>query len=353
MTHDAVPQMYLSMRSFKKALNDVIQSRRAIANMNSLYPNATAQELQETDNVCIICREEMLGTTLINGQVINPGSGLSKKLPCGHIFHVSCLRSWFQRQQTCPTCRLDVLRASAASRGLANNNNNNVNNNNIAGLNAAAAGNAAPQQPQNPAPSAHLNPQQQQFLQQVFLAQFMLNQFGAQAPPAEPQPSASQSGTNVTDFGPRAADQSSGSVPPFPGPMPSPPPPDLSVLSDVELLTLIRNEREGLEARLKLYSQSRTLIDAAINNLLQFNAALSSTASEMADMGQERRTRVSVPPELVPADGGRFLSDEETVRQRSNSAIRRARVNKFSGSPSHKSSPDSSDRRDGEGNGEL
>ena len=34
-----------------------------------------------------------------------------KKLPCNHIFHTSCLRSWFQRQQTCPTCRMDVLQA--------------------------------------------------------------------------------------------------------------------------------------------------------------------------------------------------------------------------------------------------
>lgn len=34
----------------------------------------------------------------------------SKKLPCNHIFHKSCLRSWFQRHQTCPTCRLDILR---------------------------------------------------------------------------------------------------------------------------------------------------------------------------------------------------------------------------------------------------
>ena len=33
----------------------------------------------------------------------------AKKLPCNHIFHISCLRSWFQRQQTCPTCRMDVL----------------------------------------------------------------------------------------------------------------------------------------------------------------------------------------------------------------------------------------------------
>lgn len=30
-------------------------------------------------------------------------------MPCGHIFHSSCLRSWFQRQQTCPTCRMDIL----------------------------------------------------------------------------------------------------------------------------------------------------------------------------------------------------------------------------------------------------
>lgn len=41
------------------------------------------------------------------------GSGSSKKLPCNHIFHASCLRSWFQRQQTCPTCRMDVLRVPA------------------------------------------------------------------------------------------------------------------------------------------------------------------------------------------------------------------------------------------------
>ena len=104
------------MRSFKKALNDVIQSRRAIYNMNSLYPNATVQDLLESDNVCIICREEMVGVTVVNGQAISTGGSLAKKLPCGHIFHVSCLRSWFQRQQTCPTCRLDVLRASVTAR---------------------------------------------------------------------------------------------------------------------------------------------------------------------------------------------------------------------------------------------
>jgi E3 ubiquitin-protein ligase synoviolin len=47
-------------RSFKKAFNDVILSRRAIRNMNTLYPDATAEELAAADNVCIICREEMV-----------------------------------------------------------------------------------------------------------------------------------------------------------------------------------------------------------------------------------------------------------------------------------------------------
>ncbi|XP_073993801.1 septin interacting protein 3 isoform X2 [Rhodnius prolixus] len=112
--------MYYTVRAFKKAVNDVVMSRRAIRNMNTLYPDATAEELAAMDNVCIICREEMRSA--------------AKKLPCNHIFHTSCLRSWFQRQQTCPTCRLNILRtpASAAATAAA------------AGAGAAGAPQAAP-----------------------------------------------------------------------------------------------------------------------------------------------------------------------------------------------------------------
>lgn len=117
-------------RNFKKALNDVILSRRAIRNMNTLYPDATPEELTLSDNICIICREDMVNT--------------SKKLPCGHIFHTACLRSWFQRQQTCPTCRLNILRNTNAPTDQAGQNDgmdqlNNNNQPNAANANTAAA----------------------------------------------------------------------------------------------------------------------------------------------------------------------------------------------------------------------
>lgn len=124
--------MFFTIRNFKKALSDVIMSRRAIRNMNTLYPDATPEELRLSDNICIICREDMVNH--------------SKKLPCGHIFHTICLRSWFQRQQTCPTCRLNILRTPTTnSTALPRPDDNNANANGAAGgAAAAAAANTAP-----------------------------------------------------------------------------------------------------------------------------------------------------------------------------------------------------------------
>ncbi|VDN05052.1 unnamed protein product [Thelazia callipaeda] len=93
----SIRPLYLTVRAFHKAVNDVILSRRAVHAMNNLFPLASEQDLSSGDNICIICREEM-----------TPLSG-AKKLPCNHIFHSNCLRSWFQRQQSCPTCRTDIL----------------------------------------------------------------------------------------------------------------------------------------------------------------------------------------------------------------------------------------------------
>jgi hypothetical protein len=52
----------------------------------------TEEELQNlSDHLCIVCRDDITPET-------------SKKLHCGHIFHIVCLQNWMIRQYCCPTC---------------------------------------------------------------------------------------------------------------------------------------------------------------------------------------------------------------------------------------------------------
>lgn len=95
----------MTARDFLKRLNSVLRYRRAIQEMNR-YPDATQQDLDQ-ENTCIICREDMRVWDLN----ANPGALdriRPKKLPCGHILHLGCLKSWLERQQVCPTCRSPV-----------------------------------------------------------------------------------------------------------------------------------------------------------------------------------------------------------------------------------------------------
>jgi hypothetical protein len=90
-------QLTRVVRSFRKSCNDLIESRRAIRNLNTMYPDLSADQLaQVMDITCIICREDMQAQQSI------------KRLHCQHVFHKHCLRSWFQRQQTC-TSSLTVI----------------------------------------------------------------------------------------------------------------------------------------------------------------------------------------------------------------------------------------------------
>ncbi|XP_057450167.1 ERAD-associated E3 ubiquitin-protein ligase HRD1B-like [Lotus japonicus] len=89
-----IRELYETFRNFKVRIADYIRYRKITSNMNDRFPDATPEELNASDATCIICREEM--TT-------------AKKLICGHLFHVHCLRSWLERQHTCPTCRALVV----------------------------------------------------------------------------------------------------------------------------------------------------------------------------------------------------------------------------------------------------
>ncbi|XVF05007.1 hypothetical protein REPUB_Repub05bG0134000 [Reevesia pubescens] len=89
-----IRELYETFRNFKIRVADYMRYRKITSNMNDRFPDATLEELNASDATCIICREEM--TT-------------AKKLICGHFFHVHCLRSWLERQHTCPTCRALVV----------------------------------------------------------------------------------------------------------------------------------------------------------------------------------------------------------------------------------------------------
>ncbi|GMH09106.1 hypothetical protein Nepgr_010946 [Nepenthes gracilis] len=89
-----IRELYETFRNFKVRVADYIRYRKITSNMNDRFPDATPEELTASDATCIICREEMTA---------------AKKLICGHLFHVHCLRSWLERQHTCPTCRALVV----------------------------------------------------------------------------------------------------------------------------------------------------------------------------------------------------------------------------------------------------
>uniref|UniRef100_A0A8C1GK18 RING-type E3 ubiquitin transferase n=1 Tax=Cyprinus carpio TaxID=7962 RepID=A0A8C1GK18_CYPCA len=343
----AIRPMYLAMRQFKKAVTDAIMSRRAIRNMNTLYPDATPEDLQATDNVCIICREEM-----VTG---------AKKLPCNHIFHSSCLRSWFQRQQTCPTCRMDVLRASQPNQTPA-----------PAQAPAPAAAANAPVPP--PVNGKNIKTWPVNLLTWLFVlckpwllfcavAPGMMPQFppglfpfwgplpGAPPPPAAapgapaatdaPQTSAAATPAQGAESGASSSTQPNadgasaapGAMPGFPFSMPPPfpsapwlpmpppppfmssmPPSTLSTMSEAELRELEQEGRRGLEARLQCLQNIHTLLDAAMLNIHHYLSTV-ATLSPPRSETNAGETSTSVNAESSSSTGNTETPSQENEAQ--------------------------------------
>lgn len=76
-------------RKFKKHRNYLwVQNH-----MEKSYPLASQDDLSQNCDNCAICWEKM---------------ETARKLPCGHLFHNSCLQSWLEQDTSCPTCRLGL-----------------------------------------------------------------------------------------------------------------------------------------------------------------------------------------------------------------------------------------------------
>eukprot|EP00795_Rhopilema_esculentum_P003047 gene3047-1326_t len=241
------------------------------------YPDATEELLSQHDNVCIICREEMTS---------------GKKLPCNHIFHAHCLRSWFQRQQSCPTCRMDVLRPIEQQQQQQQQQRRQ----------------AEAQAAQPPPPQPGFHPNVPGFVGMPPPPPFpMWNPAMPQAPNQPPAPPPTTAGSTpasatTTSQGPSAtaaqAQEIPGFLPPppfmagapfmppfmaMPG-MPSPLPPqlfmspleNLSTLSEEELRNMEGQERANVEARIKVLRNVHSLLDAAIVQLNQYSQVITT-----------------------------------------------------------------------------
>lgn len=151
--------VYMTFASFSKRVSDYVAYRKATSDMNARYPDATTEEIR--DDACIVCRESMVAWEQPNAQAEAQPAGeqqagalgatrrrdeglRAKKLPCGHILHLRCLKAWLERQQVCPTCRRPVITATPASG------------NNGGGAGGNAPGQGPPGQQQPPRPRARM-----------------------------------------------------------------------------------------------------------------------------------------------------------------------------------------------------
>jgi E3 ubiquitin-protein ligase synoviolin len=114
----AIRDVYVAGSLFITRSLAFVRYKRAMQALDA-FDTPTQQELDsKSDKTCIVCREELHAIPAEGASPANnaeqptpasPGSdpdtsnGPPKRLPCGHIFHRNCLRSWFERQLTCPT----------------------------------------------------------------------------------------------------------------------------------------------------------------------------------------------------------------------------------------------------------
>lgn len=75
--------------------------------LDSELPTILLNELNLMDDkICIICMDEL---NIYESNYSNFTKRKPKMLPCGHVFHMNCLKNWMERSQTCPMCRLPVF----------------------------------------------------------------------------------------------------------------------------------------------------------------------------------------------------------------------------------------------------
>jgi len=90
---DAVLLLYLRavLAGFISRVSAFVSFLAVARDLARSYPDVSAEELAQAADVCAVCREAL-------------GKG-TKRLPCSHLLHASCLRRWVEVKTACPICR--------------------------------------------------------------------------------------------------------------------------------------------------------------------------------------------------------------------------------------------------------
>lgn len=92
--HDGFITLYIRGMALYRTLSHVYKSWRILGSLEEGLDDATQEEI-ERNAVCIVCRDQM-------------HVGDTKKLPCGHCLHLSCVQRWVVQKLTCPMCQYDL-----------------------------------------------------------------------------------------------------------------------------------------------------------------------------------------------------------------------------------------------------
>ncbi|KAI2656885.1 RING finger protein 145 [Labeo rohita] len=74
--------------------------RRDAVNKIKSLPTASHQQLQQHNDICSICYQDMTSAVIT---------------PCSHLFHAGCLKKWLYVQETCPLCHNQLKGSSQPS----------------------------------------------------------------------------------------------------------------------------------------------------------------------------------------------------------------------------------------------
>ncbi|CAI5464878.1 unnamed protein product [Closterium sp. Yama58-4] len=108
LTASLTAGLYLAFKlstSLDRVLLFVSAVRQAVGKGEQYGTEATPDEVAAAGNMCAICQEHMTGPVTLR---------------CRHVFCDECVSEWFERERTCPLCRMLVKPAGLRSFSDAN-----------------------------------------------------------------------------------------------------------------------------------------------------------------------------------------------------------------------------------------